>query len=38
VSNLALRLAFVVWGIFLIIIAVSSWHLWNRGIFKQKHP
>lgn len=36
VSNLGLRLAFVVWGVFLIIVAVSSWHLWNRGIFKQK--
>jgi len=38
VSNLALRLAFIVWGVFLIIIAVSSWHLWGREIFKQQHP
>jgi hypothetical protein len=38
IPNLAFRLIFIAWMLFLVLMAIASWYWWGRGIFKQKHP
>jgi hypothetical protein len=37
-SNPTLRLVFILWMVFLIVMALAAWHWWGRGIFKPKTP
>jgi hypothetical protein len=35
-QNLVIKLVFILWGAFLIVMAIAAMHWWGRGIFRER--